>query len=49
MQQTKEERDAIIANAVREAKANVEKLNSGPMAHTLRRRAALEKKQSRRR
>ena len=49
MQQSKEERDAIIAKAVAEANANVKKLNSGPMAHTLKRRAALEKKQSRRR
>ena len=49
MQQTKEELDAIIKNAVEAAKAHTAELNAGPMTHTLKRRAALEKKQSRRR
>ena len=49
MQQSKEERDAIIATVVAEVNANVKKLNSGPMAHTLKRRTALEKKASKRR
>jgi hypothetical protein len=49
MQQTKEERDAIIAGAVAEIKANIERLNAGPMKHTLQRRARLEKKANKRR
>ena len=49
MKQTKEQRDAIIAEVVATARAHTAELNAGPMKHTLRRRAALEKKQSRRR
>jgi hypothetical protein len=47
--QTKEERDAIIKNAVEAARAHTVELNAGPMKHTLQRKAALEKKASRRR
>jgi hypothetical protein len=49
IKQTKEQRDAIIAEAVTTAKEHTAELNSGPMKHTLQRRAALEKKQSKRR
>ncbi len=49
MRQTKEQRDAIIAQAVATAKEHTAELNAGPMKHTLQRRAALEKKQSKRR
>jgi len=49
MKQTKEQRDAIIAEAVATAKAHTAELNAGPMKHTLQRRAALEKKTNRRR
>lgn len=47
--QTKQERDAIIKGAVAAARAHTEELNAGPMKHTLRKRAKLEAKQSRRR
>jgi len=49
MKQTKEQRDAIIAEAVATARAHTAELNAGPMKHTLQRRDALEKKQSKRR
>ncbi len=49
MRQTKEQRDAIIAQAVATAKEHTAELNAGPMKHTLRRRAGLERKQSKRR
>ena len=49
MRQTKEQRDAIIAQAVATAKEHTAELNAGPMKHTLRRRAALESKANKRR
>ena len=49
MPQTKEQRDVIIAQAVATAKEHTAELNAGPMKHTLRKRAQLEAKQSRRR
>jgi len=49
MKQTKEQRDAIVAEAVTTAKEHTAELNSGPMKHTLQRRAALEKKTNKRR
>ena len=49
MKQTKEQRDAVLAEVVATAKAHTAELNAGPMKHTLQRRAALEKKQSKRR
>jgi hypothetical protein len=49
MRQTKEQRDAIIAEAVTTAKAHTAELNAGPMKHTLQRRSALEKKANKRR
>jgi len=49
MKQTKEQRDAVLAEVVATAKALTAELNAGPMKHTLQRRAALEKKQPKRR
>lgn len=49
MRQTPEEREEIIARAAAAARENVELMNAGPMKHTLAKRAALEKKNSKRR
>jgi hypothetical protein len=49
MKQTAEERDEIIARAVAQARQNIIEMNAGPMKHTLRKRARLEKKLSKRR
>ena len=49
MRQTKEQRDAVLAEVVATAKAHTAELNAGPMKHTLRRRAALESKANKRR
>lgn len=49
MQQTKEERDAIIARVVAASKDHTMELNSGPMKHTIAKRKRLEKLKTRRR
>jgi len=49
MQQTKKERDEIIARVVAASKEHTEELNAGPMKHTIAKRKRLEAKKSKRR
>ena len=49
MQQTKNERDEIVARAVAASKEHTEELNSGPMKHTIAKRKRLEAKKTKRR
>jgi len=49
MQQTKKERDEIIARVAAASKEHTKELNAGPMKHTIAKQKRLEKLKSKRR